>query len=570
MQSFAPNNASLQHAPWTTVQLSQRDVSLQIPIDFITQPAVSLSAACFGKGTYDEEAAKRCISNLLSVGYRRLYVDLYWSVGREKWDLCPATIPADGSGLTGQADISTRRSSYGTLLYQLGPYACSANVDLAGLISVISGYFSSTEDTLSAHLTYMIFNLHAASSPGSPGSPAPAPTENQFPSALNSLGATVDRTLGRYIYTPSELDSERKNLNRSWYSVSPSLRPIAEYFSVEGVPDSRHRTTDGWPGEGYLEISKAQRLLLGWGKVDAQMSEYDFDADNQIIFSSSSISSFVTVTKNNDSDIISECLYNPDSTDINRVADWATAEIPIGNSSSQLAFFTNQMVACGISPLVNYTLLNATADQNIEPYRNVSLSSIWSWAVGQPESSVNSAMVEENRCSVMDLSLAGHWRATDCTDRLYAACRVADSPYKWVLSREPEAYVFAKDTCPENSSFAVPRTTLENTYLYEYLLKQPKDLIDSTSDETEKRNVWLDFNSLDVPNCWVSGGPKAQCPYEVDESAIERRNILVPSIAAIIILIITALTLFVKCNANRRNSRRRRVIEGWEYEGVPS
>ncbi|EFW17691.1 hypothetical protein D8B26_000360 [Coccidioides posadasii str. Silveira] len=620
MRAFVPGNSSLLQPPWGTVQLSQRDVSIQIPINLVTQPAVSLSAACFGKKVYDEEAAKQCISNLLSVGYRRLYVDLYWSRERKKWSLCPVTTPLIPLGATvprrlpflglkllgfnrktgsptvgghlntrqsrnttrpsdtnpaedstvDQTEVPTRKGPSGTVLFELGPYSCSANVDLTGLLNVVADYFKSTEDTLNAHLTYIIFDLHAASRPDTPHGSAPTPKGRDLPSLSDSLGTTANNALGMYIYTPLELDSERRDLNRSWYSVAPRMGPVPEYFNIIGKANSRYETPDGWPNEGYVELSKAQRLVMGWGKVDLQMNAYDFKNDNMIVFSPGSLTSFVTVAKDNNDNIVGKCLYNPNTTDISDVQTWATAEVPEANSTAQLSHFSNQMVSCGISPLVNHTLLNVTADQDIGPYRNVSLSSIWSWADGEPKDSINAGAIDENRCSVMDLSLSGHWRSSGCSDRLYAACRIRNSPFDWTLSREPEPYTLAGDTCPEGSSFDVPRTALENTYLYKHVLQQSKDLIDPSSEETEKTSIWLDFNSFDVPDCWVSGGPKAQCPYEVDESAIQRRNILVPSIAAIIILIITALTLFVKCNANRMNSRRRRVIAGWEYEGVPS
>lgn len=573
---------------------------------------------------YDEEAVKLCISNLLSVGYRRLIIDVYWSPERRQWGLCPVSIPSDAAqaNRTGSLPVRThtftssivkkvlryygslsgnlskngnfsqatdvfapgtltqavdrrgvvfKRETSGADIYKLGPYSCSASVDLAKLIRVVADYFRSTENTLNAHLTYMMLNLHAAASFDMPENPARAVRGSQLPSQDELLGTTVQNTFGTYyIYAPSELESERTDLNKSWYSLIPSLRPITEYFEIKSKSNGRQETPDGWPGEGYVEITKAQRLLLGWGSIDPQMGGYNFTGDRDTIFSAGSITSSVTVTKDTDGDIKIQCVYNPNSTDVSNANAWASDELPHANSTVQLSFYAKQMVSCGVSPLVNHTLLDVTADEDITPYRNVSLSLAWSWADGEPQNATNGAVVDQYRCSVMDLSLSGHWRATGCSDRLYAACRVKNSPYEWTLSNEPETYVLAGTTCPENSKFAVPRTALENTYLYKYLLKQPKHIINATSKEAHKHSVWIDFNSVDVPTCWVSGGPKAQCPYEVDERAIERRNIIIPSIAAIIILIITALTIFVKCNANRRNSRRRRVIDGWDYEGVPS
>jgi hypothetical protein len=171
----------------------------------------------------------------------------------------------------------------------------------------------------------------------------------------------------------------------------------------------------------------------------------------------------------------------------------------------------------------------------------------------------------------MDLSLGGRWRATNCTEQRRAACRVGNSPFSWALSNSTVEYSDVSGTCPPGSSFAVPRTGLENTYLYKYLLTQPQSIIDPNSLDLSQREIYIDFNSIDVTSCWVSGGPGSLCPYGSNPQQLERKTVLVAAIAGIVILIITALTLFVKCNANRRTSRRRkRVIEGWEYEGVPS
>jgi hypothetical protein len=50
----------------------------------------------------------------------------------------------------------------------------------------------------------------------------------------------------------------------------------------------------------------------------------------------------------------------------------------------------------------------------------------------------------------------------------------------------------------------------------------------------------------------------------------------VPTVAAIIVLVVSALTVFVKCAGNRKvrkrnkNRRRIRADNGFVYEGVPS
>lgn len=611
----------------------------------VTRPAVSLSTACFGHGVYEEEAARKCISNLIAVGYRRIYVDLYWSADRKHWGFCPVAIPANANGVTplptsnlmssappatistgklpgllpsdassaevpstsetgddpdalevdngkletpsltprptetspstpvAHQGIPTSKSPSGAVLYKIGPYSCTQSVDIRTMINVLSDYFEKTEDTLRAHMLHVVFNVHAAASASYPEKPPNAPSAGTLPSPQGLIGNMLDRSFGSYIYRPSQLVEDRKNLNESWYDVSSQKKPIAEYFTTNVDQNNRHRTPDGWPCDGYTVLTRAKRLIVGWGTVDPQMAAYNFKGDRNIMFSRGSIESRVDVGVEG-SEVKSGCFYDSGETteSINKDAAWATAEIPAGNSS-QLSSISRQISSCGISPIVNRTLQNVTADQNIEPYRNISLSSIWSWAPDEPQNSTgsyNDQVKNTYRCAVMDTSLLGQWRARDCFDKFHAACRKGNSPYEWSISEKQDSYEKAGSSCPDDSSFSVPRTALENTYLYEHLLTERKDAINASSSQESERVVWVDLNSFDVPTCWVTHGHTAQCPYETDDSAIERRAVIIPTVAAIIFLILTALTLFVKCNVNRRNSRRRRVIGGWEYEGVPS
>lgn len=634
MSNYTPDDDSVLAPPWTTVELvgqspclqdeteadsvapfqAHRDVSLQIPINAVTHPAVSLSAACFGKGVYELEAAKRCISNLIAVGYRRLYVDLYWSADVGRWGFCPVAILPDADGVnpvpttsvppatmltdpltaTDLPDTFTenlpettpspdRRRSPGAsmpveevvpdlagqpgdTLYTLGPYSCSQSLDISTLIRVLSDYFDTTANTLEAHLFYLIFNVHSATEPESLGKPSRAPSSYKLPSGADSIGNIFEGSVSRYIYRPEQLAQEREDVNE-WYGVEPQYIPVGGYFTTERNSQRRLTTSDGWPCEGYTGLVKAKRLLLGWGNIDPQMKAYDFQGDSGAIFDPGAFSSHVKV-RAVDGNLESGCLYNTETKNVGDVDfSWAIAEIPDTNLTSELSNISLQLSSCGISPLVNSTLLNATADADIEPYRNVSLSSVWSWGTGEPRNSsdINSPAIDmRHLCAVLDLDLSGQWRSTDCSNEYYAACRVGGSPYEWNVTSKRVTYSEAVEECSTRSDFSVPRTGLENTYLYSFLESQRESVLGDYG------RIWMDLNSLDVATCWVEGGPKAQCPYELDFDAIQRRTIIIPTVAAIVVLLVTALTLFVKCNANRRNSRRRRVIEGWEYEGVPS
>lgn len=76
----------------TNISQSQRDLSIHVPVNFVGQPGVALTAACFENHTYADSAAAKCFSNLLAVGFRKFELDLYWDVTRRIWSFCPVQL----------------------------------------------------------------------------------------------------------------------------------------------------------------------------------------------------------------------------------------------------------------------------------------------------------------------------------------------------------------------------------------------------------------------------------------------------------------------------------------------
>ncbi|EAW14115.1 Lectin C-type domain protein [Aspergillus clavatus NRRL 1] len=590
-------DASLVNPTWVAVPLSERDVSGQIPINFVTVPTVSLTAACFGNNVYDASSAEKCVSNLLVLGYRRFLVDVYWSTELRKWTFCPVTIPQNVHVVTlttTPSPTATASAASGTLtvvagpsgspLYQLGPYLCSSNFDLSGLVDIFVDYFRITTSQLNVYTRYLSFNLHVASDAASPNGPAASVPDGQLPSISEHVSSLFEERLSAYIYKPFQLYKDRSNLNDSWYEVDDGYKPITEYFTIHTDSSGTQSTPDGWPCSKYVQLAQERRLFLEYGSVDPQLGTYDLVNDNNVIFPPNYLTSMVPVSSSDNSSSAYGCLYDPGATSVSQVnSSWATSgsmavSEPLNDPHGlrQMSDLSLNLTACGLSPTLNSTLFNKTADADTEPYQNISLSASWAWALGEPRDALPSGTDDDppriDRCAIMDLSLGGRWRATNCSKVRHAACRVGNHPFTWSLSSTPYDYWDAhQNACPKNTSFAIPRTGLENTYLYHYLLDHQGEIMDPTSSDPAKREIWLDFNSLDVASCWVTGGPESSCPYVADPHQLERRAVLVAAIAGIVICIITALTLFVKCNTNRRNSRRgKRVIQGWEYEGVPS
>ncbi|KAL4803552.1 hypothetical protein BDV18DRAFT_145012 [Aspergillus unguis] len=592
--TFDPDE-SLLNASWATVLLSERDVAGQVPINFVTTSAISLQAACFRDNKFGRTAAGKCLSNLLAVGYRRFNIDLYWSPENRSWNLCPVSIPRDVDVVTVSADATSTATAdvaQGTviaepddsadeLLYDLGSYKCSEDLDLQDLLDVFQDYFKNTNTELIIYTRYLSLNLHAASDPTS-DDPAPSVDGGQLPAESDYVSSILKDKLGSYIYGPSSLLDDRRNLNDSWFNVENGYKPITEYFTIEEDSKGQQSTPDGWPSAKFIQLAAERRMLVQYGMVDPQLSSYNLSDENDIIFPPGYLTSVVPVAAADDGSLDSGCIYDPDTTDVSKVnSSWAISNdipVPQNYSDGSLQFMSDlvaNLTACGMTPTLNNSLFNDTADITPGPYRNLILSSSWAWALGEPAAPANdldSAESPDTRCAVMDLSLKGQWRTANCSDMHRAACRIDNQPYRWALSSEPYKYRDAYDNaCPPPSGFSVPRTGLENTYLFRHLISLSRDLIDPASSDPLKREVWIDFNSIDTETCWVTGGPDAKCPYTSDPDQLERRTVLVAAIAGIVICIIAALTLFIKCNANRRNSRRnRRVIQGWAYEGVPS
>jgi len=75
------------------IQQSDRDVSSQVPINFVPHPGVYVTAACFGNNVFSDGGANNCLSNLLSSQIQRYVIDLYWDTTNRRFGLCPRRDP---------------------------------------------------------------------------------------------------------------------------------------------------------------------------------------------------------------------------------------------------------------------------------------------------------------------------------------------------------------------------------------------------------------------------------------------------------------------------------------------
>jgi hypothetical protein len=439
---------------------------------------------------------------------------------------------------------------------------------------MINDYVQSSSDAPQATLQILEFNVHSVRPMNDPsGSPLQI-NAGDLPQDNDLIGVAFDDSLGVQLYTPRDLASDRSNLNASWYQVRRAERfPITDYFNIS-VDNGQVSTVNGWPGELYLLLSRLERLLLTWGSVDPEMEGYDFERDARYVFPSGYLSMPRRVQESSSGSVTSGCFYSEDATTAQRANNtWAVNVINNADDASQSDFVRN-MTSCGISPILNTTLGGEDAGSSYLAYQHFAEAAIIGWATDEPKntSSPNTRVdgpADQFRCAIIVANddFRGRWRVANCQERFQAACRSSDEPFQWQLTNDAVDFTAAPGSCPEGTSFDTPVTSLENNYLYQHIRsnaanKRSGDVMDG---------VWLNLNSLDSQDCWVTTGPNGECRYRADADERHNRMVLIPAIGALIILLLTVMTILVKCNVNRRNSRRHRIGPGgWEYEGVPS
>lgn len=482
------------------------------------------------------------------------------------------------------SNTGTDSTGEGTLI-GAGPYTCTTSIDLHLFMDVLADYLSNTETNLNATVHYLIMNLHAAAPADNPTSPAYAPAAGSLPSGPNILSSIIEGNNSAFLYTPRELLEQRADLNArdSWFNIATNLRPNSAYFTLNETAEVVS-TPDGWPSEGFIELAQAKRLLASYGNVDPQMQGYNFSADAAQIFDRDYLTSSQDseIELSSDGGISDGCFFQPSTYALSAVNNSWAQYSPSSDSSLFLDGVAN-ITNCGITPLLNETLQNVTANQNFRPYAAYVTDTLWPWAEGQPGPPKDEDSDDnlDNRCAALNAT-SGRWQASDCEVAHYGACRVNDSPYQWAISSAQGIYQKVDAACNDNKSFDAPRTALENTYLVatwrDYLSSHPDPNANTNTNQngagssstSVKELLWLDANDLDAATCWVVG-QNTTCPY-LPTTVSETRQVVVPTVAAVIVFGVALMTIFVKCAANRQNVRRkrRRGTEGWEYEGVPS
>lgn len=464
-------------------------------------------------------------------------------------------------------------------LIEIGSYNCTSSMTLDYLTGIIEDYLDDTETTTQASLGYLFLNVHAAAS-SEPDAPAQQISSAQMPTGGNFLSNVIKGNLSDLLYTPKELQSDRNDLNSSWLEVNADSLPWPGYYETSLDSNKRLTTPNGWPTEAYMEFKQFYRLIASFGAIDPQMAGYNITRDEDTIFPAGTIRLVHNTTFDASGAITSGCFFSASETTITTSTNnsWTMSPSPqlsLGlspDTTAPIPAIAN-LTACGISPWLNNTLSNVTADQDVTPYRAFAYSTLWTWAPGEPaNTTAGQGSSTRNRCAAIYMTgpYAGRWKATDCNSKHRVACQSNQSPYEWHVSESTATYFTAESACPRSLRFSVPHTTLENAHLLAAMHSASTSSGPQALDPSDP--VFVNLNSLNVRGCWVTE-VNATCPYVPPNDTNKTRVVVVPTVAAVIIFVLAALTFFVKCAANRREEkrgRRRRTVGGWDYEGVPS
>lgn len=484
--------------------------------------------------------------------------------------------------------IITFPNPNGAPMLQIGNYNCTSQTTFDLLTGILNNFLESTSTTTGASLILFSFNLHAAASLTNPNGPAPSLSPNQLPGSGQLLSDLLRGNLSDDIYRPTRLADQRADLNDSWYNVAWNSRPLQGYYVKSENAQGQLSTTSGWPTEAFMEFKELFRLIASFGSVDPQMKSYNIAGDSGYVFPPGTIAREIETSVGSDGQVTSGCLFSASEDAITSATNssWAVSTAPPLDISAQPDLFSpipsiGNMTACGTTPLLNQTLAGSTADKNPLPYAAYVHSTLWTFAPGEPLNATQGDKDDSiNRCVVMMKSpYPSRWRVADCRDSHRVACHDPENPYKWRISDKPATYNDAESQCTAPYRFSVPHTALENSHLYAEFLassspSSPSSSSDSSSNNNNNNNdvLYLNLNSINTPDCWVVGRNET-CPYLPTAETDRTKIVVVPTVAAVIIFLLAVMTFFLKCAANRRENKRgrkRRLVDGWEYEGVPS
>lgn len=585
-------NDTLQHAI-----RSQRDVSKPIPIDRVEFSGVSLSSFFESEG-YSSDSLSN-LYGLLKENIAGVMIDLYWNEFTSKWQLCPAPFPNNITYTSSNRVVD--------VLWNNRTYKCDPNLSTDDIMSILNNFIRDTNTDVEANFMHVMYNLKSIHYKKSNQTinleNAYKEKNSNFNVGMDTLNDTVS-LLSSYIFTPLLLEQYQSSSSKNANSSS-SIRYIDSLNETQAIQKFYNQSTILMPSLQTTLLTQYKRLMVHVISNDMAESSRSYQisfSDKETIFFNNVFPAMIGHTNNAlADDFCYELTHAYNGTDVNimefnRVLLNSTLRLIIDNDKTP--FTTDSLskyVRCGYCPVFNstqYSSQKVTEGNSLIISQEFTSNLFWSWAPGQPsgpdnctnctrpvtnytskysEASNGGSDEEEHSNNIAYKCVAlteNGWEVSNCYEKYLFACQNKLSRNEWKLDNYTKRNYFDldDDDCPEGYFFSLPRLNIEML-----------SLMTTVKQENVSYPIWIDLNDITVENCFVSGGPYAQCPYQETVTTDKFVRMIAPSfvVAMVVLVLIFLEKVFRKTpiQTNRKRYWKKAIQEYYaknDYEGVPS
>lgn len=538
---------------------TQRDISKPVPLDQLAVSGTSLTTMFLNKG-YSLDSISE-LRDLLDTGMQAIMVDLYWNEFTSVWQLCPAPFPQN---------VTYNPNDKVKVAWNNITYTCQAGFTTDNIMSIIESYLDSSNTNFEANFLHLLFNLKSIHYEKSNLTMS---LENIYKpnSRSNIIGnSTLNATItpiASYIFSPDVLSEYRQK-------VYSSSNPYASFYNRSDII---------MPTLETVLLSQYKRILVNVLTNDIVPSprEYSITSDDEkLIFFNTTLPTSVRTAKDAAPYCKQLLLLDNDIKKYDNLSLTTQFDYVIDSNYHQ---FTQESVQdflrCGLLPIFNATSY-IVGNKNIldvgDVFTTFTPYLFWSWRAGQPHISNNSSSNNLSKDHDEDAGASFRcvvitndgWKVDDCYEKYSIACQNKTEPNDWYIPPGDKQTYFdvSRGDCPDGYNFSLPRLSTEMLSLMSAVKKQNVDY-----------PIWIDLNDITISNCFVSGGPYAQCPYQKTVTTTRFVRMIAPaSVVCIIVLIAVFLEKLLRTNhiqSNRKRYWKKALAEYYsknDYEGVPS
>lgn len=578
---------------------TQRDVSMNVPIDQTLSLGLSLSQAIFSEQGYTDSALQS-VQTVLNLGVETLMLDLYWNEYISKWQLCPAPIPANA---TQQLDYIA------TVQWQGETYKCQLNATIDSLMNNIINYFKMTNTNMDVSMVQLLVNLKDIRKIKTNSTSSVDIYTGANPLYLSSLLSYLYEafsSISSFAFTPVDLQAAQLiTPDGSFYNQSNEIYPTLSQYLL-----SEYNRVSIFTSSNQLAGSTSNSAAT----VSANQYSYNISvSDEAVMFLDPGIIEFRSIDNSTLASLCQE-LTTPDATSAPySVLNYSQISLtqhfrfiaddsgnPFDNSTLR------KYIRCGYTPILNASTSTYVSSMEADYYNftsstrqspinytwsvinNFTPEMYWTWAPGQPytpndptgSTNVTQTPDDDNftttqvaySCGLLDYTGIS---VGNCYVEYPYACQNNINPNIWHIDYTEKANYFnsyLSNSCPPGFGFSIPKLSIEMLSLLAY--------INSTMPSTVQQNerfIWVDLNDITVSQCFVTGGPYASCPYQETTTYQGLVRMIAPNFTvAVVVLLLIFCERFIRTNPIQLNRKRywKKALGEFEgeyaYEGVPS